>query len=179
MSEFCRIGDTPELISYFEARKYAKIQNVVNMEKYQVIQDSNFLWPLRIYYEDTDAGGSVYYANYLKFFERARTEWLRHAGINQQLMAEQQQAMFVVKSTSMDYHLPARLDDELLITVSVHKLGRASIIFDQQGWRGKQMLVSGRIKVGCVDTQLIRPCAIPQLVLQAVQLHYSPPLKLL
>jgi acyl-CoA thioester hydrolase len=129
---------------------------------------------MRIYYEDTDAGGIVYYANYLKFFERARTEWLRHAGVNQQIMAEQQQAMFVVKSTSMDYHLPAKLDDQLRITVAIEKLGKASILFTQEGWRDDQRLVSGRIKVGCVDSVLVRPCAIPNNVLQAVQAQYFP-----
>ena len=137
-------------------------------------QEAQFCWPMRIYYEDTDAGGIVYYANYLKFFERARTEWLRHAGVNQQIMAEQQQAMFVVKSTSMDYHLPAKLDDQLRITVVVEKLGKASILFTQEGWRGDLCLVSGRIKVGCVDPVLVRPCAIPTNVLRAVQAQYFP-----
>lgn len=137
-------------------------------------QAAQFSWPIRIYYEDTDAGGIVYYANYLKFFERARTEWLRHAGINQQLMAEQQKAMFVVKSTSMDYHSPAKLDDQLRITVVVEKLGKASILFTQEGWRGDQRLVSGSIKVGCVDCELVRPCAIPPNVVQQVQAQYFP-----
>ena len=138
-----------------------------------MIPDANFHWTIRIYYEDTDTGGIVYYANYLKFFERARTEWLRHAGINQQLIAEQQNAMFVVKSTEMNYHLPAKLDDVLTITVQVEKLGRASILFSQQGWRGNQCLVSGQIKVGCVDTLNIRPCAIPANVMQAIQTDSS------
>ncbi len=137
-------------------------------------QESIFRWTMRVYYEDTDAGGIVYYANYLKFFERARTEWLRSAGIGQQSMAEQQHAMFVVKSTSMDYHTPARLDDELEITVVIEKFGRASLVFIQQAWRGEQCLASGRIKVGCVDAVLIRPCAIPAAVVSAVQARYSP-----
>ena len=137
-----------------------------------MISESYFRWAVRIYYEDTDAGGIVYYANYLKFFERARTEWLRQAGIHQQLIAEQEQAMFVVKSTSMDYHLPAKLDDELSITVKVEKLGRASILFSQQGWRANQCLFSALIKVGCVDTQTIRPRAIPLQVVQALRTEF-------
>ena len=145
-----------------------------NHEKAHVIQDSIFRWTLRIYYEDTDAGGIVYYANYLKFFERARTEWLRHAGINQVEMALQYQTMFVVKSTSLDYHLPAQLDDELQITTAVEKLGRASMVFVQQAWRNDQCLVSGRIKVGCVDAQTVRPCALPDSVLKAVQQIVTP-----
>ena len=78
-----------------------------------------FRWPVRVYYEDTDTGGVVYYANYLKFFERARTEWLRSAGISQQLMTEQENVMFVVKSASIDYHAPAKLDDALEVSVSI------------------------------------------------------------
>lgn len=140
----------------------------------QALQDPVFRWPLRIYYEDTDAGGIVYYANYLRFFERARTEWLRHIGINQVDMALQSRAMFVVKSTSVDYHLPAQLDDELQITTEVEKLGRASLVFVQHAWRGEHCLVSGRFKVGCVDTESVRPCAIPGHVLQQVKQRVAP-----
>ena len=136
-----------------------------------------FRWTLRVYYEDTDAGGIVYYANYLKYCERARTEWLRQAGINQFTMTEQTQAMFVVKSTAVDYHLPAQLDDELQITTVVEKMGRASLIFVQEVWRDGQCLVTARFKVGCVDIATVRPCAIPASVVKAVQ-HQVPPLLL-
>src|SRR3712207_1993111 len=95
----------------------------------------NFAWKVRVYYEDTDTGGVVFYANYLKFFERARTEWLRAAGIGQQRLLERHGVMFVVKSTAVDYHAPAKLDDELKLTVVVEKLGRASVQFVQQAWR--------------------------------------------
>lgn len=124
-----------------------------------------FEWPVRVYYEDTDAGGIVFYANYLKFFERARTEWLRATGVNQQAMADEQGLMFVVKSTAVEYHAPARLDDELRLTVVVEKLGRASVLFVQQAWCGEQLLVSGQIKVGCVSKADVRPAAIPSDVL--------------
>lgn len=133
------------------------------------MQESMFRWTLRVYYEDTDAGGIVYYANYLNYCERARTEWLRHAGISQIAMAQQYQAMFVVKSTAIDYHLPAQLDDELQITTVVEKMGRASLIFVQEVWRNEQRLVSARFKVGCVDVSTVRPCAIPASVVKAVQ----------
>ncbi len=141
-----------------------------------MIQDDVFRWTLRIYYEDTDAGGIVYYANYLKYFERARTEWLRHAGINQADMAGQHQVMFVVKSTSIDYHLPAQLDDELVIITGIEKMGRASLVFVQQAWRRDQRLVSARFKVGCVNTQSIRPCEIPAPVMLSVKMNKFPQL---
>jgi acyl-CoA thioester hydrolase len=131
-----------------------------------------FAWQLRVYYEDTDAGGIVFYANYLKFFERARTEWLRAAGISQQALAETQACMFVVKSTAVDYHSPAKLDDELKLSVVVEKLGRASVQFSQSAWRmspqGPVLLATGNIKVGCVNTRTLRPEAIPADVLAAI-----------
>jgi acyl-CoA thioester hydrolase len=133
---------------------------------------SDFTWTLRVYYEDTDTGGVVFYANYLKFFERARTEWLRAAGIGQQLLSETHRVMFVVKSTAVDYHAPAKLDDELKLTVVVERLGRASVQFVQEAWRidgpQKQLLTSGRIKVGCVDTETFRPSPIPDAVLARI-----------
>ena len=128
----------------------------------------DFRWAVRVYYEDTDAGGIVYYANYLKFFERARTEWLRAAGISQQQMHAEHQAIFVVKSTALDYHAPARLDDEIIVTVMVEKLGRASVQFVQQAWRGELLLASCNIKVGCVDALSLRPSAIPSAVLRLI-----------
>jgi acyl-CoA thioester hydrolase len=120
-----------------------------------------FHWPVRIYYEDTDAGGIVFYANYLKFFERARTEWLRAAGVNQQALAEQDGAIFVVKNASIDYHAPAKLDDVLNLTLSIEKLGRASVQFVQQAWRGDVLLASASVKVGCVDAATLRPRSLP------------------
>jgi acyl-CoA thioester hydrolase len=134
---------------------------------------SNFTWNVRVYYEDTDAGGVVFYANYLKFFERARTEWLRAAGIGQQWMTETHKVVFVVKSTAVDYHAPAKLDDELKLSVVVERLGRASVQFVQEAWRisaeGPQLLCTGRIKVGCVDTAAFRPTTIPDVILAAIK----------
>lgn len=125
---------------------------------------SVFHWAVRVYYEDTDAGGIVFYANYLKFFERARTEWLRAAGIGQQELLEQQGVAFVVKRATLDYHAPARLDDELTLTTRVEKMGRASIEFVQQAWRGEQLLTSAAVRVGCVDTNTMRPRSLPDEV---------------
>lgn len=134
---------------------------------------SNFTWNVRVYYEDTDAGGVVFYANYLKFFERARTEWLRAAGIGQQEMTEMHKVIFVVKNTAVEYHAPAKLDDELKLSVVVERLGRASVQFLQEAWRmhaeGPQLLSTGRIKVGCVDAVSFRPTTIPDEVLKRIR----------
>lgn len=134
---------------------------------------SDFTWNVRVYYEDTDAGGVVFYANYLKFFERARTEWLRIAGIGQQLLSESHRVMFVVKSTAVDYHAPAKLDDELKLSVVVERLGRASVQFTQEAWRvegeDRCLLAVGRIKVGCVGTDTFMPSPIPDEVLDRIK----------
>ena len=92
---------------------------------------TTFQWPLRVYWEDTDAGGIVFYANYLKFFERSRTEWLRSLGIEQHSLRESTGGMFVVTETSIRYHRPARLDDELIVTATLIEKGRASLIIRQ------------------------------------------------
>ncbi|MDC8760561.1 tol-pal system-associated acyl-CoA thioesterase [Janthinobacterium fluminis] len=124
---------------------------------------SVFTWNARVYYEDTDAGGIVYYANYLKFFERARTEWLRAIGVGQHALLQDEDAMFVVASISADYHAPAKLDDVLQLTLTIEKLGHASIIFIQQAWCGERLLNSARVKVACVDAAL-RPRVVPPAV---------------
>ncbi|AKU21864.1 tol-pal system-associated acyl-CoA thioesterase [Massilia sp. MB5] len=121
---------------------------------------SEFNWEVRVYYEDTDAGGIVYYANYLKFFERARTEWLRAIGVGQHQLLQEQDAMFVVKSVSADYHAPAKLDDVLKLTLKIEKLGRASLVVVQEAWAGGTLLNTARVKIGCVDSAL-RPRAVP------------------
>jgi acyl-CoA thioester hydrolase len=123
-----------------------------------------FDWTVRVYYEDTDAGGIVFYANYLKFFERARTEWLRAAGIGQQELLDADGMAFVVKNASIDYVAPARLDDEIKLTTTIEKLGRASVHFFQQAWRGEQLLTTANVKVGCVDAKTMRPRSLPDVV---------------
>jgi acyl-CoA thioester hydrolase len=123
---------------------------------------SVFTWTVRVYYEDTDAGGIVYYANYLKFFERTRTEWLRSLGIHQQALLDEERVAFVVRSASVEYLSSARLDDELTLRLSVEKLGRASVQFAQQAWRGETLLSTANVKVGCVDAQTMRPRSLPE-----------------
>jgi len=124
---------------------------------------SVFTWTVRVYYEDTDAGGIVYYANYLKFFERARTEWLRSIGIDQQILREQHGAVFVVRSASVDYLASARLDDQVKVILSIENMGRASVQFAQQAWRGDTLLASASFKIGCVDVATLRPRPVPEL----------------
>jgi acyl-CoA thioester hydrolase len=118
-------------------------------------------WPIRVYYEDTDAGGVVFYANYLKFMERARTEWLRTLEINQQDLALAQSVIFVVSQLDMKYKLPARLDDALFVETVVTYVGRASMTFTQRVMRHSNVLALGDIRVGCLDTRSFKPTALP------------------
>ncbi|TDP85705.1 acyl-CoA thioester hydrolase [Aquabacterium commune] len=131
--------------------------------------------PVRIYWEDTDAGGIVFYGNYLKFMERARTEWLRALGFDQEGMRRSGEGMFVVADTQLRYLQPARLDDLLNVTVAVVERGRASVVFAQEVWRNGILLVSGRIRIGWVQAvvadaadaaePVLRPGRIPQRIL--------------
>jgi len=131
--------------------------------------ETGFVWPIRVYYEDTDAGGIVFYANYLKFFERARTEWLRACGVDQRKLADETGALFVVRSTALDYRAPARLDDVLRIVSRIERIGRASVDFAQEAWRDDTLLATGTIRVGCVDATEMKPAAIPPPVLAALR----------
>jgi len=120
-----------------------------------------FRFPLRVYWEDTDAGGIVFYANFLKFFERARTEWLRSLGVGQQALREATGAMFIVTDTTVHYRAPARLDDALDVTVALRERGRVSMRIEQQAWRGATLLAEGEIRIGCVDHGTFKPRRIP------------------
>ncbi|WP_435532060.1 tol-pal system-associated acyl-CoA thioesterase [Roseateles amylovorans] len=128
-----------------------------------------FQHELRVYWEDTDAGGVVFYANYLKFMERARTEWLRGLGFEQEAMRRDEGLIFVVSDTALRYLAPARLDDWLRVTVHPTDIGRASLTIDQQVWRGELLLTEGRIRIGCVDAGSLKPTRIPARILQALQ----------
>jgi acyl-CoA thioester hydrolase len=127
-----------------------------------------FTWPIRVYWEDTDAGGIVFYANYLKFFERARTEWLRTLGVAQSSLKQDSGGMFVVSETSLRYLAPSRLDDELLVTAQLEAGGRASLIIAQKAFRGDTLLCDGTIRIGWVDAATLRPGRIPPAILQAL-----------
>ena len=134
---------------------------------------SDFHISLRIYWEDTDAGGIVFYANYLKFFERARTEWLRNLGINQFELREQQHLQLVVVETQAKYLNPARLDDLLLITAQIKEAGRASVLFEQKAFRqsapSKQdtLLCEGLVRVACVNADTMTPQRFPTNLITA------------
>lgn len=119
---------------------------------------------VRVYYEDTDAGGVVFYANYLKFFERARTEWLRSLGVNQHQLAQQEQRIFIVTETQVKYKRPARLDDLVRIHSRITRLDRASVIFEQIAVCKEQTLAHSTIKVACVNSQTMRPAGIPEFI---------------
>jgi acyl-CoA thioester hydrolase len=127
--------------------------------------------PVRVYWEDTDAGGVVFYANYLKFFERARTEWLRASGVGQQALREAEGVVFVVTDTALRYLRPARLDDLLSITVQPDDIHRSRIVVQQQAWRGDELLCQGSIQIACVDAELFRPRRIPAEVLARLTLE--------
>ena len=133
-----------------------------------------FRQTLRVYWEDTDAGGVVFYANYLKFFERARSEWLRSLGFEQQRMLGDTGAMFVVAATSVRYLRPARLDDLLDVTVTVRNAGLASMSIEQQIWRGStagsgELLAEGTVRIGCVERGTFKPRRIPSEILRTLQ----------
>ncbi len=128
-----------------------------------------FVFMVRVYWEDTDAGGVVFYANYLKFFERARTEWLRHLGVEQQALRHTTGAIFVVTDTQVSYKAPARLDDQLRITVELRARGTASMTMVQQAWRADTLLAQGQIRIGCVDADSFRPRRMPVAVTSLLQ----------
>lgn len=135
--------------------------------------EPDFRFTLRVYWEDTDAGGVVFYANYLKFFERARTEWLRSLGHEQERMRAEHGTMFVVTDTAVHYRSPARLDDLLEVTVHLRHAGRARMSIQQQAWRRNAqesvLLAEGMIRIGCVDAGTFRPQRIPISISNAIR----------
>jgi acyl-CoA thioester hydrolase len=124
----------------------------------------HFIWPVRVYYEDTDAGGVVYYANYLKFFERARTEWLRSIGLNQDKLAQEEGLIFVVRRALLDFTRPARLDDMLEVTVEPLKVARVYVDLAQEARCVTRTLARAEIRVACLNQRNFRPAAMPQLL---------------
>jgi acyl-CoA thioester hydrolase len=136
---------------------------------------SVFSWPARVYWEDTDGGAIVYYANYLRFLERSRTEWLRAHGHSQQQLASEAGILFTVVSIQVDYRSPARLDDELEITCEPRAEGAASLRFAQRVYRkaagGAAVdapLVEADVRVACVDARTLKPRRLPQFLREAV-----------
>ena len=127
-----------------------------------------FVWPVRVYWEDTDAGGVVYYANYLRFMERARSEWLRAFGFDQDVLRDESGVVFVVRRVTVDYLSPARFNDQLDVSVSLFEAGRASLDVVQEITRGPTRLVSARVTLACVDAARFKPVKIPAPILQAL-----------
>ena len=130
---------------------------------------ATFSFPVRVYWEDTDAGGIVFYANYLKFFERARTEWLRSLGVEQQQLKDQIGGMFVVAETNVRYLRPARLDDELMVTATLEKSGRASLTIWQQVFLKNTLLCEGSIRIGWVTAVDLQPNRIPLNIIESLR----------
>ena len=128
-----------------------------------------FSFPVRVYWEDTDAGGVVYYANYLKFLERARTEWLSSLGLEQDRLARDAGVLFVVRRVEADYLRPARFNDRLLVHSRLDELGRVSLVMAQEVVRDGECLLSARVQVACVEQAGFRPARIPAFVTSLLQ----------
>jgi len=134
---------------------------------------TDFLWPVRVYYEDTDVAGVVYYANYLKFMERARTEYVRALGFEQDDLREEENTLFVVRNVSLQLHKPARFNDELEVATNIQKTARTNFIFKQTIRRaGEEAILSeAEIQVVSVNASSWKPQVIPETVLQAINNH--------
>ncbi len=125
---------------------------------------AQFNWNVRVYYEDTDTAGVVYYANYLRFFERARTEWLRQLGLNQQVLAAEEGLRFVVRRATLDFIAAARLDDFLQISVRLLKLARASVELEQEASNEGRRICAGTVQLACLRDADFRPVRIPESI---------------
>jgi acyl-CoA thioester hydrolase len=125
---------------------------------------ADFTFPVRVYWEDTDAGGVVYYANYLRFLERARSEWLRKLGVDQVRMLREERLQFVVVEANVRYHRPARFDDQLLVTVALESMRGASVTMAQEIRRGRdaaELLVTASVRAACIDSTSLKPKPLP------------------
>ncbi|MCQ8128382.1 tol-pal system-associated acyl-CoA thioesterase [Methylomonas rivi] len=125
-----------------------------------------FSWPVRVYYEDTDAGGVVFYANYLKFFERARTEMLRSYGFEQDRLMARDNVIFVVRSVSIDYLKPARFNEQILVGAKIIENKKTSLTFEQTITRQHDVLCNGKVRIACIDAQSMKPKLIPIAILE-------------
>lgn len=134
-----------------------------------VSKQSTFKWPVRVYYEDTDAGGVVYHGNYLKFCERARTEWLRSLGVEQTDMRSQDGVVFVIRSATMHYLRPAKFNDALQVLARIVKLGRSVLEFEQEIWCDEEKLMTAHIVVVCVTVDGFKPVAVPEHIRKKIQ----------
>ena len=129
-----------------------------------------FEWNARVYFEDTDSGGVVYHANYLKFMERARTEWLRSLGLNQMKLKQEYKMMFVVRKIDIQYKIPARFNDELLIQTDCVKTTDYSIMLKQNILRDKKIVTEGGVEIVCINSDLFKPVRIPKKAKQLMEI---------
>ena len=133
-------------------------------------QSPPFIWPLRVYWEDTDAGGVVYHASYVRFLERARTEWLRAAGIEQHKLREEHGVLFVVHGMELRFNRPARLDDQLDVSVRISQVRSASFKVDQRVCRSvdEVVLVDAHVRIACLDAKSWKPHPMPEFLFQEI-----------
>tara|TARA_B100000787_G_scaffold148002_1_gene119282 strand:+ start:52 stop:459 length:408 start_codon:yes stop_codon:yes gene_type:complete len=129
-----------------------------------------FEWSVRVYFEDTDSGGVVYHANYLKFMERARTEWLRTLGLNQIKLKQEDKLMFVVRKIDIQYKIPARFNDELIIETDCVKSTDYSIMLKQNILRDNQTITEGNVEIVCINSDLFKPVRIPKKAKQLMEI---------
>jgi len=130
---------------------------------------SEFDWPIRVYYEDTDSGGVVYHSNYLNFMERARTEWLRSLGFEQDELITQHQCLFAVHSMQLNFRRPARFNDALHVKSQLIKAFGASMTFEQKVYRMDELLCEATVKIACLDSNRFRPRAIPPFIVTEIK----------
>ena len=131
--------------------------------------EPRFSWPTRVYWEDTDAGGVVYHAQYLAFMERARTEWLRARGHGQELLRDAHGLVFAVRAMRIDFRLPARLDDELQVTVALMECRRASLVLAQEVLRGGTRLLDAQVRVAALGADTFKPRAVPDALYEELK----------
>ncbi len=143
------------------------------MKKSEPARAPDFIWPVRVYYEDTDAAGVVFYANYLKFMERARTEWLRALGFEQATLMKEHNVVFVVRSLSIEFLRPALFDDALEITVALIGARGSVLEVSQAVRRGESALVTGAVKVACVNTRSFKPVRIPPSIIDKLAMRQA------
>ena len=170
--------DTQHLIQTQMSSRHNHLDSELIQNKGRDMSNSIFHWPCRVYYEDTDSGGVVYYANYLKYMERARTEWLRSFGLEQDKLIKDQGVIFAVRSVNVDYLKPARFNQLLSVSAEIFEFGKASITFSQEVSVDNssvdspgEVLCQGQIKIACLDAISMKPQAIPQIVRDALPIE--------
>jgi acyl-CoA thioester hydrolase len=137
---------------------------ITGQEREAASNEKPFAWPIRVYYEDTDVGGVVYYANYLRFLERARTEWLRSNGFDMSVVAAEHHVHFVVQRAEVDFVQPARLDDALVVTCSLSRASHARLFLEQAVTKDDQLLARAKITLACITTDTWKPAPMPAVL---------------